>query len=212
MNAILFIPIKVMYKVFKQQFNLRFNKDLLLFVFCFWQFLMVYFYYIKNPPTNTTNSFFFFFWRESFNLWRPLLMITLYHQTKTPINLRYKWGLNPRSLIQPSETLPIKLAGTHNTTNNLEEYVTIKTTKFGRVNQRFLTDSNLLEFLRYSTKQISLNPHRSFKINGLRCCHIINPLTYYFKNTKKKKKKKSRNKPRNAVSLNIRKQIDLIYF
>ena len=26
-----------------------------------------------------------FFFKESFNLWRPLLMITLYHQIKTPI-------------------------------------------------------------------------------------------------------------------------------
>ena len=32
--------------------------------------------------------------------------------------------------------------------------------------------------------------HPSFKINGLRCCHIINPLTYYFKNTEKDKLRK----------------------
>ena len=49
---------------------------------------------------------FVFFFRESFNLWRPLLMITLYHQTKTPISFWCRRGLNPRSLIQPSETLP----------------------------------------------------------------------------------------------------------
>ena len=36
--------------------------------------------------------FFFFFW-ESFNLWRPLLMITLYHQTKTPISFWYRQKL-----------------------------------------------------------------------------------------------------------------------
>jgi len=29
---------------------------------------------------------FFFFFLESFNLWRPLLMKALYHQTKTPIS------------------------------------------------------------------------------------------------------------------------------
>ena len=41
-------------------------------------------------------------------------MIVFYHQTKTPISFWYKWGLNHRSLIQPSETLPVELTGTHN--------------------------------------------------------------------------------------------------
>ena len=52
------------------------------------------------------------FW-ENFILWRSLLMIALYHQTKTPINFCCKWGLNPRSLIQPLETLPVELTGTY---------------------------------------------------------------------------------------------------
>ena len=45
----------------------------------------------------------FFFLKESFNLWRPLLMIVLYHQTKTPISFLCRQRLNPKSLIQPSE-------------------------------------------------------------------------------------------------------------
>ena len=49
------------------------------------------------------------FFLESFNLWHPLLMITLYHQTKTPISFWCRRGLNPKSLIQLSETLPIEL-------------------------------------------------------------------------------------------------------
>ena len=57
--------------------------------------------------------FFFFFLRESFNLWRLLLIVTLYYQTKTPISFWCRWGLNPRSLIQPSEILPVELTGTH---------------------------------------------------------------------------------------------------
>ena len=40
-------------------------------------------------------------------------MIAPYHQTKTPINFWYRRGLNPRSFIQPSETLPVELIGTH---------------------------------------------------------------------------------------------------
>ena len=47
-----------------------------------------------------------------------------------------------------------------------------------------IMNSDFLELLRYSTKWISLNPHISFKINSLRCCHLINPQTYSFKNTK----------------------------
>ena len=56
--------------------------------------------------------FFFLRERESFNLWRLLLMIVLYHQTKSSINFWCRRGLNPRSLIQPSETLPVELIGT----------------------------------------------------------------------------------------------------
>ena len=56
---------------------------------------------------------YYYFFRESFNLWCPLLMIALYHQTKTQISFWCRRGLNPKSLIQPLETLPIELTGTH---------------------------------------------------------------------------------------------------
>ena len=56
---------------------------------------------------------FIIFFRESFNLWRPLLMISLYNQTKTTINFWCRRELNPKSLIQPSETLLIKLIETY---------------------------------------------------------------------------------------------------
>ena len=55
-----------------------------------------------------------FFLRESFNLWRLLLMIALYHQTKTLISFWYRRRLNPKSLIQPSETLLVEVTVTHN--------------------------------------------------------------------------------------------------
>ena len=56
---------------------------------------------------------FFLSFLESYNLWRLLLMIALYRQTKTPINFWYRQGLNPRSLIQPSNTLLVELTETH---------------------------------------------------------------------------------------------------
>ena len=40
-------------------------------------------------------------------------MIALYHQTKTPISFWCRQGLNPRFLLQSSETLPVDLTGTH---------------------------------------------------------------------------------------------------
>ena len=40
-------------------------------------------------------------------------MITFYHQTKTSISFCCKRGLNPRSLIQPSKTLPVELSENH---------------------------------------------------------------------------------------------------
>ena len=63
----------------------------------------------------------FFFFLESFNLWRPLLIIALYYQTKTPISFWCMRWMNPRSLIQPSETLPIELTGTHQTCCDLRK-------------------------------------------------------------------------------------------
>ena len=40
-------------------------------------------------------------------------MSTLYHQNKTPISFWYRRRLNPKSLIQQSETLLVELTGTH---------------------------------------------------------------------------------------------------
>ena len=37
----------------------------------------------------------------------------LYHQTKTSIGFWCRQGLSPKSLIQPSETLLVKLIRTH---------------------------------------------------------------------------------------------------
>ena len=39
---------------------------------------------------------------------------SFFYQTKTPISFWYRRKLNPKSLIQPSETLPVELTGTHN--------------------------------------------------------------------------------------------------
>ena len=62
------------------------------------------------PPKLTK----LFFERErEFQLMALLLMIIFYHQTKTPISFWYRRGLNLRSLIQPLETLPVELIGTH---------------------------------------------------------------------------------------------------
>ena len=75
--------------------------------------------YIKHSPLSLLFNIWLYthmhvFW-ESFNLWHPLLIITYYHQTKTPISFWCRRGLNPRSLIQPSEILPIELTGTYHT-------------------------------------------------------------------------------------------------
>ena len=51
----------------------------------------------------------FFFFERVLSLWYPLLIITLYHQTKTLINFLCRQELNPRSLIQSLEILPVEL-------------------------------------------------------------------------------------------------------
>ena len=71
---------------------------------------------------NSTINFFFFF-RESFNLWHMLLMITLYYQIKILIDFWYRWRLNFRSLIHPLKILPIKLIGTHNNDMLIDWYI-----------------------------------------------------------------------------------------
>ena len=67
-----------------------------------------------------------FFLRNSFNLWRPLLKIALYHQTKTPVSFCCRRGLNRRSLIQPSETLPVELVGTTKFDKTLSQYLNFR--------------------------------------------------------------------------------------
>ena len=69
-----------------------------------------------------------FFFKENFNLWRSLLIIALYHHIKTPIGFWWRQRLNPRSLIQPSETLSVELTGTHNSDSictSIEELLVI---------------------------------------------------------------------------------------
>ena len=46
-------------------------------------------------------------------------MIIFYYQTKIPISFWCRRGSNFRSFIQPSETLPIELTGTHNLSSML---------------------------------------------------------------------------------------------
>ena len=60
-----------------------------------------------------TTWFFFFFGLESFNIWCLLLIMVSHHQAKKPISFLCRQRLNPISLIQQSETLPIELNGTH---------------------------------------------------------------------------------------------------
>ena len=87
------------------------------------------FFHFSTPPTKRTLKllhkqgsltfrdkltwFLHLFFIESFNIWHPLLIIALYHQTKTPIIFWYRRRLNSRYFIQLSETLPIELTGTH---------------------------------------------------------------------------------------------------
>ena len=66
-----------------------------------------------NSQKNGIEFFFVFLEREIFNLCRLLLMIAFYHQTKTPISFWCIRGLNLKSLIQPSKTLPVELVETH---------------------------------------------------------------------------------------------------
>ena len=60
---------------------------------------LAHYKYIKLININFLETFFL----ESFNVWHSLLISALYHQIKTPISFWYRRGLNPRSLIQPSE-------------------------------------------------------------------------------------------------------------
>ena len=65
-----------------------------------------------NSKFCIIDSFFVFFWRE-YHLMVSVFGDNSYHQTKTPIGFWCRRRLNPRSLIQPSEILPIELIGTH---------------------------------------------------------------------------------------------------
>ena len=62
---------------------------------------------VVRRTQNTTYIKFFFL--KSFNLWCPLLIIALYYRIKILISFWCRRELNPRSLIQLSKTLPIKV-------------------------------------------------------------------------------------------------------
>ena len=74
---------------------------------------------LYGPSTTEKREYYYnkkilsYIFLKSFNLWFLLLMITLSYQTKTLIGFGSRQRLNPRSLIQLSETLPIKLTRTH---------------------------------------------------------------------------------------------------
>ena len=49
------------------------------------------FFFRVNSNTNIyIGKFFFFFFERKFNIWRPLLIIALYYQIKTPIDFLYR--------------------------------------------------------------------------------------------------------------------------
>ena len=79
-------------------------------------------YCSSNSVSNTTyqNSnllfiiyLFIYLLGESFNLWRLLLIIAFYYQTKISISFLCRRKLNSRSLIQQLETLSVELTGIH---------------------------------------------------------------------------------------------------
>ena len=63
---------------------------------------VIVFFFLRN---NIYIYIYIFFLGEIFNLCHLLLIITFYHQAKILISFCCKWRLNPKSLIQPSETL-----------------------------------------------------------------------------------------------------------
>ena len=71
-------------------------------------------------------------------------MIALYHQTKTPISFRCRWGLNPIYLIQLSETLPVELIRTHQKKKNIKRALILN-----------LNIHNALKEITHTTYQIS---------------------------------------------------------
>ena len=59
-------------------------------------------------PLSSFLDCFIIFFLKSFNLWYPLLMIALYHQTKTPIDFQCRQRLNPKSIADDSSYSTIK--------------------------------------------------------------------------------------------------------
>ena len=74
-----------------------------------------------------------------------------YHQTKTTIGFWYRRGLNPRSLIQPLETLPVELTRTHPYFLNILRYNKNDLTSGCFANTSFIYEIELMiDFLSFS--------------------------------------------------------------
>ena len=119
-------------------------------------------------------NFFFFLIikRESFNLWCPLLMIAFYHQTQTPINFWGRQGLNRRSLLQLSETLPVELTESHCSVQNLmgkkNRYLERQKIIFQRSRDRILRQMYLLKRVRIKFRAYfgDLKQDSKYKLGG----------------------------------------------
>ena len=61
-------------------------------------------------------------------------MIVLYHQIKISIGFWCRRRLNPKSLIQPSETLPVELTGTHKYGATMFYILGLKLKEFTKIN------------------------------------------------------------------------------
>ena len=76
--------------------------------------MAILYYHVKISGIWILNLLLFLF-LERFNLWRQLIIIAHYNNSLSLVQISFwfKRGLNLKSLIQPLETLPVELTGTH---------------------------------------------------------------------------------------------------
>ena len=83
-----------------------------------------------SHPEKLSYSILSSFFLREFQSMTTVLMIIIYHQIKILISFWCRRGLNPRSLIQSSEILPVELIGTYSILSFLKAILSIKHTKY----------------------------------------------------------------------------------
>ena len=102
-----------------------------------------------------------FIYLESFNLWRPFLMIVLYYLIKILISFWCRRRLNPKSLIQLLDILPVELTRTRKKSKFIYITFSKKVLVSIKISQSQIDLNSLIRLINNSKNKLKLQVNRN---------------------------------------------------